>query len=68
MNAPHRRPRPQFSSPYAMSIPAAQAEALARRRALQAEQRAYRLVRSDQGPHHPRGLTFGGVRPASWVQ
>ena len=37
-----RYPRPQLGSTYAAAIPAAQAEALDRRRALAAEQRAFR--------------------------
>ncbi|HZW34727.1 MAG TPA: hypothetical protein VFF52_28635 [Isosphaeraceae bacterium] len=67
MNAPHRRPRPQLSSPYATSIPADQAEALIRRRALQAEQRGYRRTRSDRVPPQPQGEAVGGGRPARWV-
>jgi hypothetical protein len=55
MIARPRYPRPQLSSTYAASIPAAQAEALDRRRALAAEQRAFRKLPQMHGRFDSHG-------------
>jgi hypothetical protein len=67
MHAPYRSPSTRCRSIYAPSIPVAQAEALHRRQALDAQQRAYRHAPSDGVPHLPHGPAFGGGRPPGWV-
>jgi hypothetical protein len=67
MHAPYLRPSTRFRSIYTPSVPVSQAEALHRRQALEAQQRAYRHALSDRVPHLPRGLAVGGGRPAGWV-
>ena len=61
-----RYPRPQLSSTYAAAIPAAQAEALDRRRALAAEQRAFQKLPQMHGRFDPRGhCRFASECPSS---
>jgi hypothetical protein len=66
MNARTRYPRPQLGSTDAAAIPAAQAEALDRRRALAAEQRAFQQRPQMHVRFHARGhRLFETERPRS---